>query len=128
MSFLSFVVADADPDRRSVVVGLLRAAGHHVIPVENGPLAGEALAASAADFLVLGTLLPGTEQGALWRVLDPGRQFDPEPLVDVEHRHIALTLEHTGGNRSRAAKLLGISRSTLLAKIRRFAEPGGHGG
>jgi DNA-binding protein Fis len=29
-------------------------------------------------------------------------------------------LEHTGGNRRQAALLLGISRSTLLNKIRRY--------
>jgi DNA-binding protein Fis len=29
-------------------------------------------------------------------------------------------LDHTGGNRRQAAILLGIARSTLLAKIRRY--------
>ena len=43
-----------------------------------------------------------------------------DPLERVEAHHIAATLEHTGGNRRQAALLLGVARSTLLAKIRRY--------
>jgi DNA-binding NtrC family response regulator len=38
-------------------------------------------------------------------------------LSDVEHEHIVRTLEQVGGNRSRAARLLHIDRSTLARKI-----------
>ena len=38
-------------------------------------------------------------------------------LAEVEKRHVARALEKTGGNRSQAARLLGIARSTLLRKI-----------
>lgn len=38
----------------------------------------------------------------------------------MERRHIARTLAYTDGNRREAARLLGIARSTLLAKIRRY--------
>jgi len=49
----------------------------------------------------------------------------PEPLESVERRQIAAMLRHTGGNRRKAAQLLGLARSTLLAKIRRYGlEPG----
>ena len=44
----------------------------------------------------------------------------PETLVEMERRHIARTLEYTHGNRRDAARILGIARSTLLAKIRRY--------
>ena len=44
----------------------------------------------------------------------------PEPLEAVERRQIAAMLRHTRGNRRRAAQLLGLARSTLLAKIRRY--------
>ncbi|MDZ4674937.1 MAG: helix-turn-helix domain-containing protein [Gemmatimonadota bacterium] len=44
----------------------------------------------------------------------------PESLAEMERRHIARTLGYTGGNRRDAARLLGIARSTLLAKIRRY--------
>ncbi len=46
--------------------------------------------------------------------------FTPEPLEAVAARHVRGMLEHTHGHRRKAAELLGLSRSTLLAKIRRF--------
>lgn len=53
--------------------------------------------------------------------------FEPRPLERVardaaeeaERRHIEATLAFTGGNKSRAAALLGVSRSTLWKKLRR---------
>lgn len=50
---------------------------------------------------------------------DPGED-PPLSLAEVERRHIARTLAWTGGNRREAARLLGVARSTLLAKIRRY--------
>jgi Nif-specific regulatory protein len=44
--------------------------------------------------------------------------FRPRPLAEVEREHILATLEATGGNRSRAAALLGIGRNTLQRKLR----------
>jgi DNA-binding NtrC family response regulator len=41
-------------------------------------------------------------------------------LADLEKTHIREALEATGGNRTQTAKLLGISRSTLLDKIKRY--------
>ncbi len=40
-------------------------------------------------------------------------------LTELEERFIAEALERTGGNRCRAAELLGINRSTLCEKLRR---------
>jgi two-component system, NtrC family, response regulator AtoC len=42
------------------------------------------------------------------------------PLDEVERRHIARVLAHVGGNRSRAARVLGISRATLYEKLGRY--------
>ncbi len=44
--------------------------------------------------------------------------FRPEPISAVELRHIQRTLEYTGGNKSRAATILGISRQTLREKLK----------
>ncbi len=41
-----------------------------------------------------------------------------KPLREVELDHIRRTLEHCGGNRSEAARLLGIGRNTLLRKLK----------
>ncbi|HWA40544.1 MAG TPA: helix-turn-helix domain-containing protein, partial [Gemmatimonadales bacterium] len=51
------------------------------------------------------------------------RKHVPLSLDDLERQHIERTLKHHGGNRTRAADELGISRATLINKIRRFAIP-----
>jgi DNA-binding NtrC family response regulator len=40
-------------------------------------------------------------------------------LEQVEERMIAEALERTGGNKNRAAELLGLNRTTLVEKLRR---------
>ena len=51
-----------------------------------------------------------------------GRNHPNEPasLAEVEREHILETLNQTGWNKSRAAIILGIERSTLDRKIRRY--------
>jgi len=51
----------------------------------------------------------------------PSDEFTPCSLSDVERRHILATLNHTGWNKSRTASILGIERSTLDRKIRRYS-------
>jgi Nif-specific regulatory protein len=47
-----------------------------------------------------------------------GGAFRPRPLAVVEREHILATLDAVGGNRSRAAALLGIGRNTLARKLK----------
>jgi len=42
------------------------------------------------------------------------------PLNEIERRHIIRVLAHQQGNRSRAARALGISRATLYEKLHRY--------
>jgi len=49
------------------------------------------------------------------------RRHTPLSLEDLERQHIERTLKHHGGNRTRAALELGISRATLINKIKRYA-------
>jgi transcriptional regulator with GAF, ATPase, and Fis domain len=56
---------------------------------------------------------------------EPARDVAPvadEPLIslsELEGRHIARVLAHTGGNKQAAARLLGIDRTTLQRMIKR---------
>ncbi len=77
------------------------------------------------DDLILSTLKTAgdTENG-----LSDGmpRKFEPTSLADMERQHILATLHSTDWNKSKAANILGIERSTLDRKIRRYeltAEP-----
>jgi len=49
------------------------------------------------------------------------RRHTPLSLDDLERQHIERTLKHHGGNRTRAAQELGISRATLINKIKRYS-------
>jgi two-component system, NtrC family, response regulator AtoC len=42
-------------------------------------------------------------------------------LEEIEKRHVATVLSHTGGNVSQAARILGIDRVTLYNKMRKYA-------
>ena len=42
-------------------------------------------------------------------------------LAEVEQEHILRVLEHSEGNRSRAARVLGISRQSLIERLKRIA-------
>jgi Nif-specific regulatory protein len=46
------------------------------------------------------------------------QEYEPISLEELEKRHIAQTLEHTEWNKSKAAGILGIERSTLDRKIK----------
>ena len=49
------------------------------------------------------------------------RRHTPLSLDELERQHIERTLKHHGGNRTRAAAELGISRATLINKIKRYS-------
>ena len=60
----------------------------------------------------------GDQESKDEKVLRPGLS-----LGDVERRLFAMTLEATGGNRSRAAELLGVSLRTVRNKVRSYGLP-----
>ena len=47
-------------------------------------------------------------------------EYQAASLADVEREHILTTLDHTSWNKSRAAQILGIERSTLDRKLKRY--------
>ncbi len=54
-------------------------------------------------------------------------EYREQSLADVEQEHILATLEKTDWNKSRAAQILGIERSTLDRKLKRYHVPRPHG-
>ncbi len=59
------------------------------------------------------TLLSGGEA-------EKDEELKPQSVHEMEKRLILRTLEELGGNRTRAAEALGISRRTLLYKLKRY--------
>jgi DNA-binding NtrC family response regulator len=74
---------------------------------------------AATGLLVLDLSLPELDRQRLREAMGE-HAAPPEPLEAVERRQIAAMLHYTAGNRRKAAQLLGLARSTLLAKIRRY--------
>jgi DNA-binding NtrC family response regulator len=60
--------------------------------------------------------LIGSEQRA-----SSHRRYQAQSLSEVERHHIERALRHHSGNRTRAALELGISRATLINKIRVYS-------
>jgi DNA-binding NtrC family response regulator len=88
----------------------LRDAGHEV-RVASPVVAGDLLRPGGVTFDAV-LRAPAVETAATTDA--------PTPLDDAERQHIAVTLRHTRGNKRQAAHLLGIARSTLLAKVRKY--------
>ena len=120
MDPMHLLVLERDPVRRDALVAALRGAGHHAVAAPDAPAAAAALGARGFDALVLDLDLPDLDTARLREALVPAESAAPDSLEAAERRHIALALQHTGGNKRRAALLLGISRSTLLHKVRKY--------
>lgn len=109
-----------EADRRRAIESVLRAAGHVLVTAGTPAEAAEALATPGLDFLALDLRLPGLDLPRLQQAVNPAASNPPDSLEAAERRHIALTLQHTRGNRRQAARILGIARSTMLAKLRKY--------
>ena len=46
--------------------------------------------------------------------------FEVRSLEEIEKEHIRKVLEYTGGNRTQATKILGISRVSLIKKVKKY--------
>jgi two-component system, NtrC family, response regulator HydG len=72
------------------------------------------------DDLILSRLKTDGDTESGMEVDDPGSEYQPTSLANMERAHILRTLHSTGWNKSRTAGILGIERSTLDRKIRRY--------
>jgi DNA-binding NtrC family response regulator len=114
------LLLDPDSARCEDLVRLLRGSGHHPVVVSDAAAAARALAVPGLGLAVLALGDGAVQAAALRHALAPEQPVSPDSLEAAERRHIMLALEHTRGNKRRAAHVLGIARSTLLAKIRRY--------
>ena len=69
--------------------------------------------------LTLSSLDTVGDSGEIYAAPGPP-SYEPFSLAEMERRHIQATLDETGWNKSRSASILGIERSTLDRKIRRY--------
>jgi Nif-specific regulatory protein len=64
-------------------------------------------------------LAPAVEQGPVDTPAFTGTELS---LAEIEKQHIERVLRHTEGNKSRAASILGIERSTLDRKLKKYTD------
>ncbi|HEY2743679.1 MAG TPA: sigma-54 dependent transcriptional regulator [Polyangia bacterium] len=84
-----------------------------------------AVALARFDRVTVDDLPERVQQFRAQHVLDPGD--DPAllvPLEEVERRYILRVLEAVGGNRSSAARILGLDRKTLQRKLELYGQSG----
>jgi Fis family transcriptional regulator len=65
-------------------------------------------------------------EGLVTQMVERGILFD-EAVGEFEKRFIKRVLEHTNGNQSRAAEVLGIHRNTLSRKMTEYKLDHGRG-
>jgi Nif-specific regulatory protein len=71
------------------------------------------------DDLNLSSIAAASDSGELLAP-SPKSTYEPLSLDEVERKHIHATLKATGWNKSRTASILGVERSTLDRKIKRY--------
>jgi DNA-binding NtrC family response regulator len=120
MTRLRVVVLVNDLERRNRLVALLRGEDHEVVEASDSAFAAEAIREPGVDTLVIDVDSAELDREGLSRAITPHGVTEPESLDAAERRHLAGVLRHTGGNKRKAAHLLGISRSTLLNKVRKY--------
>jgi DNA-binding NtrC family response regulator len=105
-----------DADVVGAIGEYLERIGYAVHREQPGGGAVDAFARERPDVVILvGEKVRPTPQDELLR----GRHT-PQTLSEVERHHIERTLKAHGGNRTRAAQELAISRATLINKIKTY--------
>jgi two-component system, NtrC family, response regulator AtoC len=90
-------------------------------PMAIGAGAGRFGGAEAPSYLPIAPSMVDLPEKKL---IESSEDFEPLPLEEIEKRHILAILETTSGNRTQAAKLLGISIRTLRNKLALYRKDG----
>ena len=121
MSGQSILVISQDASRARLLEDALQHGGFTVVAPTDPAQPSTDLAGNEIAAVVVDLSLPGLDRPGLASSLAPATPtLQPEPLEAVERRHILATLQFTGWNKRRAALILGIARSTLIQKVRRY--------
>jgi len=116
---MTILVMHGDPELRAGLVSLLRGGGYTALAAESAGSAAAQLGGEV-DVVLVDLRQPDLDRDALQQALSPPGTTEPDSLEAAERRHLSLVLRHTAGNKRRAALILGISRSTLLNKVRKY--------
>jgi polyisoprenoid-binding protein YceI/CheY-like chemotaxis protein len=113
------LVLQGSSEQREELLALLRT--HHEVDAAPDPAsAAQSIGTGGFDALLIDLGAPELDLPALRRAIAPADPSEPDTLEAAERRHLARVLRHTEGNKRQAAHLLGISRSTLLNKVRKY--------
>jgi len=119
MKAKTILVVHHDPVCREELVSMLRGSGYTTLAVDS--VGGAAIQLEGElDLMLLDLKQPGVDRDAVRRALSVADVVEPDSLEAAERRHLSRVLRHTAGNKRRAALILGISRSTLLNKVRKY--------
>ena len=119
MKAMTILVLHRDPDVREELASLLRGGGYTTLAADSAGSAAAQLDGEV-DLVLVDLEQPEIDRDALRQALSGPDVGEPDSLEAAERRHLSLVLRHTAGNKRRAALILGISRSTLLNKVRKY--------
>ncbi|HKP49378.1 MAG TPA: helix-turn-helix domain-containing protein [Gemmatimonadales bacterium] len=117
MKAMTILVLHGDPAVREELVSVLRGGGYTTLAADNAGSVAAQLDGKV-DAVLLDLKQAEVDRDTLLQALTP--PAEPDSLEAAERRHLSRVLRHTDGNKRRAALILGISRSTLLNKVRKY--------
>jgi len=119
MKAMTILVLHGDPAVREELVSLLRREGYITVAADSAGSVAAQLDGEV-DAVLLDLKQAEVDRDTLVQALTPPSVAEPDSLEAAERRHLSVVLRHTDGNKRRAALILGISRSTLLNKVRKY--------